>query len=911
MGLYSLLATRPIVACAVTCMLVGGAVLASGSSWATQPVIRPKAKENLNEYLRNYQHETRATAIVALNDDDCERNGRSYKLLDELLLNVVINEHGTREVARFYQRKCGALLARVLDLDRWRIITADRPVVTIANEAYVNLNSFPKLTYAIDTATQTLQIEGEPEIFRPSVVYYLEDRTVNSRPSTWAANLSLGISGTGSTGENKDLRFGGGLTGTVFSPWGSLQSSRIAFEREDGSISSRHIATFFEKTFIAKSTRLRIGTLSSGVSLLSGSNRLLGFEYARDFSVQPYYITTPLQSFDGMLRRYSATTLSGTDFIPQEAEFNGRRFGALLGDIPYGPVDIRNVPYYHNGVYQLDYRNEVTQEITSFYRNQFNNRGLLRQGLTDFSYQVGVNRAQPRANNLQLSAAHRIGLSHYWTAGGFFTATRGSAIAGYLSQLAVPWAGVVGTTISQSRQYNSDRTGTSILATLTNDYRLFSYQSTYEYRSRKFSEFGNSGNINSFNSRFNTAAFYKLPWRDNINIGYSQQTFRGAEPNRGFVVNYALRQFRQFPFNLTVGHTISPNANTFVSSSVSFTFGQASKLAGNIIDTLQSREPNAQNSPTLGPSSSSLEPGALARDISVIYPHNDRIFSTSRVNSTNGEYASFNAQARYIEDANKNLDGNYGIAVGRNLGSGTLGGQVSTGFSSDSPVNLSASYSNSYFDSFAGYSKSRTTNRADTYNFGVGSSISITSGGISFTKRSNLSSALVRLGKNFPGVRVNGVRTNRNGDAVITDLAPFIVNTLYIEPTDLPLNAIIDQRALEFIPPTNGTIEIIVPITLNRDALVSIVLRAKNGDLIVLPQSAVVELVGSEQLFPISEEGTVYLQNIGDNARVRVRYRSRTCTILLTLPTPKVNSGRASSDDVPELGPLVCEGIEP
>ena len=154
---------------------------------------------------------------------------------------------------------------------------------------------------------------------------------------------------------------------------------------------------------------LRIGDSLSRGGPGASPVRFTGFQFATNFAVQPGYITAPLPSVEG-----SAAVPSVVDVYVNNILQSSR-------NVSPGPFEITNVPVVSGGgSVQLVMRDVLGRETVSTH-SYYASSQMLRRGLHDFSYEVGLLRRGYGTKSisygeLMASAAHRFGLSDSLTA---------------------------------------------------------------------------------------------------------------------------------------------------------------------------------------------------------------------------------------------------------------------------------------------------------------------------------------------------------------------------------------------------------------------------------------------------------------------------------------------------------------
>lgn len=196
---------------------------------------------------------------------------------------------------------------------------------------------------------------------------------------------------------------------------------------------------------------------------LGGSALLGGIGVARAFDLNPYLITYPQPVFSGVLQA------PGTIDIYQNGVLIGQR------QVPAGPFSLASLglPAGANNV------RVVVQDpfggTTVLQQNFYGATQMLAQGLSDYSYEIGAERASTLANGYMsgravLLARDNYGFSDQITAGYRLEAANGLVNTGPSMSVRLP-AGVLSMGVAGSRAGGMDGYGTSV---------------SYQYNSRHF-----------------------------------------------------------------------------------------------------------------------------------------------------------------------------------------------------------------------------------------------------------------------------------------------------------------------------------------------------------------------------------------------------------------------------------------
>lgn len=142
-------------------------------------------------------------------------------------------------------------------------------------------------------------------------------------------------------------------------------------------------------------------------------------------------------------------------------------------------------------------------------------------------------------------------------------------------------------------------------------------------------------------------------------------------------------------------------------------------------------------------------------------------------------------------------------------------------------------------------------------------------------------------------------RTNDQGIALISRLRPYEINSVRIEPGDLPMDASIGTLQLQAIPYLRSGLRLAFPVQRSRGAIFDIVLD--NGD--PMPAGAIVTVTGGSEEFPVGLRGEVYVTGLDTNNQLVATWGQRRCEFQVAFPK--------SDDPLPHLGTYTCSGTSP
>lgn len=791
--------------------------------------------------------------------DPCASSAEPLPVYLPRLLRVTVNGIKDREYL-FLQRRCGTLLARVTDLEQLRIRTAGKPTVDINRDRYLNLNTFPDLAYVLDEPTQALVLEGEPQVFYPTVINLESDRLPRDDRSGPGGFLNYGLFTSDRLDSGRDNRsWSGSATLGLFGDPGVLVSDWLGVRQGEFSQTLRLGTTFF-RDFPARISTLRVGDVFSRGGAFGGTAPIGGVQYGTNFSTRPFLITTPVEVMDALTRRTAVVNLFNAEFGDPESQSRAT-FLSGLATAPHGPVEIINIPTYLNGEYTLTLRDSLGREST-VRTPFFFNRGLLRQGLHDFSYEAGARRLRTDEDDYAggfAAATHRYGFSSGFTGELHAEAGESGQAAGLTASNAIPYFGVLTSTLAGSRADDVDGAGIYGALALENSYRAYGYAVRQECRSTDFHlATAPAGIVDPLICRGFASASRMLTAYDSASLSATGSNLRGRPDTLALRLGFVTRRWLGLNLSAFAGYVERPVRDYTVGVLATFSLATVQGWLG--------------------------RPPAPAAPASLSDPHR----------------VQFNASVEGGKDRDVTALGR--VSSSARIGEQDLSVQATTALDTRDLRSLSGSLNNRYLTASAGLTH---VEGIDQYTAGAASGIAWIDGGVYPTRPLSNSFAVVRLGEQHASVRVNGYRTDRDGEVLIAPLQPYRENPIVVNGSDLPMNARFSRLDLTVTPRYRSGVVVRPEILIQRDAILTVLLRAQDGSTVPLPPGGYATVPGSADLFPVGEDGALYVIGLEGRTPVTVHWNGQTCTLDVVL------SDAPAGDAIPELAPMVCEGVLP
>jgi len=307
-------------------------------------------------------------------DRSNSKNSRA-KTGQTLLLDVTIN---TRKLAGVIRVEKLADDRLVLPVEAWleaRLRPAGKKLALPDGYEGYALDAVPGLQYKLDSGRLGLDITAPAEAFEANTLD--EGRGGESPPNHAPPGFYFNHTLTGTRFGDSRLSYGAFLEGVAFNGWGSLVISGVARGNSDQSELIR-TDTYWQKDLPGPMETLVLGdTIGSG-GAWSRPARFGGIRWARNFSLQPGYITFPMPS------------LSGSAALPSTIDVLVNNQHRQSQTVEPGPFDLTNIPV-GTGAGQI---NLVVRDLlgveTLVTQSYYTSPRLLAKGLSDFSFEAGA-----------------------------------------------------------------------------------------------------------------------------------------------------------------------------------------------------------------------------------------------------------------------------------------------------------------------------------------------------------------------------------------------------------------------------------------------------------------------------------------------------------------------------------------
>ena len=315
--------------------------------------------------------------------------------LEEVFVQVIINQHPQDIVVIL--RRNDRLFVGSKDLRSWRLRLPDTLTFSHYGEDFYAFDALKGLSYRFDKTTQALMVEAPPSLFDATELKGTEDN-FSDLPSAHPGgffNYDVVLNHA-----QEQITTNGFLELGGFGGWGAGQTS-ILVPEVDGQTSAIRLDSTWVRDQPMQMSSLRFGDMISGKSKWGGNVRLGGLQWATNFSTQPDFIPFPLPEMSGEVVR------------PSMVDFYVGNTLLMSDEVPSGPFSINDLPVESG---QGDVR-MITRDILGneqiFTQPFYVTPRLLKQGLHDYSYELGFKRRNFGAESNNYGRPVAIGTHRY------------------------------------------------------------------------------------------------------------------------------------------------------------------------------------------------------------------------------------------------------------------------------------------------------------------------------------------------------------------------------------------------------------------------------------------------------------------------------------------------------------------
>jgi outer membrane usher protein len=393
------------------------------------------------------------------------------------LLDVSVNGQRGDAPETFLRDADGTLLIGAATLRAWRIRVPASGAVTYQGEAYYPASALPALRITVAEAEQSVAIDADPAAFETQSAALGAGEQMAMTAPAFGAYVNYDLFVEHVRGETQGA---GAFEAGLFTSHGVGFTTFIA-SAGGGQARVTRLETTWTIDRPDHLSSIRIGDSVSAAGRGAAPVRFAGIQFARNFAVQPGYLTMPLP------------VASGSAAVPSVVDVYVNNVLQGQQQVAPGPFELNNVPVPSgNGTVQIVVRDLLGREVVSE-QNYYASTLLLRRGLHDFSYEAGFLRQRfgvesNRYGAFFLSATHRYGFTDRITGEATAQASEHRQMAG--ATLTAITFDVAQIALSASASHTERGSGYRAAAALERRSSGLSFGLLSEYASRDYATLG-------------------------------------------------------------------------------------------------------------------------------------------------------------------------------------------------------------------------------------------------------------------------------------------------------------------------------------------------------------------------------------------------------------------------------------
>lgn len=329
---------------------------------------------------------TNSTARAAPARDDSVRLSQPIFGEHTLFLAVHLNGSPTQVVSEFRRRQNGRLAILAADLETLGI----RAEPTARDQdGLIDLDQLPGVDYRYDEAAQIVYLTATHDALMPNLYDIRRVGKTDLKPTAAGRGAVLNYIMFGTS----DLYFADPipfdivnpalstfLDGWLYSEWGVLAQSAIVSTTPDDLYDSVRLDTSWSYSDPETLITYQAGDLITGGLEWTRPIRIAGIQIRRNFGLRADLITMPMPA------------LSGSAAVPSTLEVYTNNTQVFSQEVPPGPFEVSNIPVVTGaGTARVIVRDNLGR-ATTIDAPFYGSRSLLREGISDFSLEIGFPR---------------------------------------------------------------------------------------------------------------------------------------------------------------------------------------------------------------------------------------------------------------------------------------------------------------------------------------------------------------------------------------------------------------------------------------------------------------------------------------------------------------------------------------
>ncbi len=390
---------------------------------------------------------------------------------------------------------------------------------------YVSLRSITGLEFEIDPNTAQLRIKADARLFKGSMVDLgFRQSDIIHAPAVNSAFLNYALS-TDATDEFHSTQLSlelGGRSRDLFA------LSSFNYSNDDDKLV--RLMTSVRSDNRADMTTFTFGDHFVSAGSVLGSNVVLaGLSFSRNFSVAPYYTTSPSLRMSGLLE------------TPSQLEVYSNGYRVSQQSLPPGEFVLENIPAQSGlGTTEIVIRDAFGREST-ISESRYYSQLLLKQGLSDYSHSLGFVRNGFGEKNFDYGApaiASRYfqGVTDQHTLGYSLGISKQHVNISPAMNLQLSRFGTLGLSVEASRSAGFNGHGAAMDYSFQS--RRFSLNSSYRALSKHYANLGLAAAVDKPASLFNLGAGINMKHYGALSFRYADHRYHQSADSVSYGVFY-------------------------------------------------------------------------------------------------------------------------------------------------------------------------------------------------------------------------------------------------------------------------------------------------------------------------------------------------------------------------------------
>jgi len=460
-------------------------------------------------------------------------------------------------------------------LRRWEVVTPFPEARHFSGKNYYSLGNFQGATATLNSGEMILDVTMPPDLL-PLRVMDMRGNDGLRSTANFGAYMDYDWNYRQQTSAGLQT-FSGLVRPVVFGPQGSVLANLLyrdvagksanLFDRQTNGLKVLDLT--YTRDDPDKVRSLRIGDVIAAPGSLGRSLRLGGFQFATNFATQPTLITYPLPSFYGQ-----ASVPTALDVY-----VNGQL--SRREDVAPGNYILEDIPVVNGSGHMQIVTEDALGRQKLFVQDFYVSTELLREGLNDYSFNLGALRANYGLENFQYgdlvgSATWRHGLHDDLTLEGHLEFTDGLRVVTAAGQYQPSWGGIVSAGLGISTGDTGG--GGQWLVGYQRADSFFSYNVRLSGSTSKFMLVGITEPLPAF--QFFASGGFNAPIRGSIGAAVTHQDYRDRADTSIVSVNYSTSFSNHLSLSAVASYISAAQDDVMLGVRFSAPFGTNHSISG-------------------------------------------------------------------------------------------------------------------------------------------------------------------------------------------------------------------------------------------------------------------------------------------------------------------------------------------